>query len=431
MTNRKTKRTDRELTGARRAGILADVIQALVALIVVALGILGARYLIKMKKPPRRTDPNSPAPLVEAQRLVKRDMEMVVKGHGTVRPKVKVEIVPEVSGKIVYVHPQFKAGGLIAAKEQILKIDQRDYELAVQQANAVVTDAQVRLDTEKAEAQVARQEWEKLHPGVEPTSPLVVRIPQIRTAEAALESAKAKLAVAELKLERTAISLPFDVLIVSERADLGQYVVVGQSLGVANGIEAVEIEVPLEDDELEWFDVFENTVSSGNNKSKVPCTPALVKANFAGAERTWEGCVVRTTGQVDTMSRMVSVVVEVAKPFDKSGGRAPLLPGVFTEVLIQGKTIRDVVAIPRDAIREGNKVWTVVDDRLKIVTLDIVRADKEFAYVTSDLDGGAMIITSSLDVVLDGMQVRAKVQGDSGEDATGRTLEKPNESEAN
>lgn len=425
------QKTDQELVAARRAGIGIDFLQAIATLIVVASGVFGAWYLIKMKKPPRRTDPNTLAPLVEVQRLLKRDIEMVVKGHGTVRPKVRVEIVPEVSGKLVHVHPQFKAGGLIAAKAEILKIDDRDYELVVQQANAVVTDAQVRLDTEKAEAVVARKEWDKLHPGEEPTSPLVVRLPQIRTAQAALESAKAKLAVAELKLERTVISLPFDVLIVSERADLGQYVVVGQSLGVANGIEAVEIEVPLEDAELEWFDVFGSIASSANSNSKAPCVPALVKANFAGVERIWEGCVVRTTGQVDTTSRMISVVVEVAKPFDRSGGRPPLLPGIFTEVLIQGKTLKDVVAIPRDAIREGNKVWTVVDDRLKIVILNIVRADKEFAYVTSELDDGALIITSSLDVVLDGMKVRAKVQEDSAEDAPGRTLEKPNDSEAN
>ncbi|MHC4743499.1 MAG: efflux RND transporter periplasmic adaptor subunit, partial [Planctomycetota bacterium] len=227
MTNSRMNKTNRKLGVTRRAGIGADLIQALIVLVVVVVGALGARYLIMLKKPPRRTDPNKPAPLVEVQRLVKRDMEMVVKGHGTVRPKVRVEIVPEVPGKLVYVHSQFKAGGLIPAKEEILKIDDRDYELAVQQANAAVTDAQVRLDTEKAEAQVARQEWDKLHPGEEPTSPLVVRLPQIRTAEAALESAKATLAVAELKLERTSISLPFAVLIVSERADLGQYVVVG------------------------------------------------------------------------------------------------------------------------------------------------------------------------------------------------------------
>lgn len=410
---------DRKVSGGRTASVWGSLLQGLVALIIVAGGVFGARYLIKMKTPPGRTDPNNPAPLVEAQRLGKRDIQMIVRGHGTVTPKVKVEIVPEVSGKLVHVHPQFKAGGRIATGEEILRIDPRDYEFAVQQADAAVAEAQVRLDTERAEAQVAREEWEKLHPGAEPTSPLVLRLPQIRRADSSLESAKAQLEIAKLKLERTSISLPFDALVISERADLGQYVVMGQSLGVANGIESVEIEVPLEDEELAWFDVFYNSTSHPPTESSAQFAKAEVKADFAGADHVWEGRVVRTTGQVDTTSRMVSVVVEVKEPFDTTGGRPPLLPGIFVEVLIQGKTLSGVVAVPRDAVREGNKVWTVVDNKLQIVILKMVRSDKEYAYVTSGLDDGAMIVTSSLDVVLDGMDVRTQALKGSGESSGG------------
>lgn len=417
--------------GRTTASIWPSLLQALAALVVVALGVFGARYLIIMKKPPQRMDPNNLAPLVEARRLDKRDIEMIVRGYGTVTPKVKVEIVPEVAGKLVYVNPQFKAGGIIAAGEQILQIDKRDYELAVQQANAIVAEAQVRLDTEKAEAQVAREEWEKLHPDTEPTSPLVLRLPQIRRAESSLDSAKAQLATAELKLERTSISLPFDALIISERADLGQYVVMGQSLGVANGIDSVEIEVPLEDEELAWFDIFDNPTSHNPAKPSAQYTKAQVKANFAGADHVWQGRVVRTTGQVDTTSRMVSVVVEVPKPFDASDGRPPLLPGIFAEVLIHGKTIKDLVAVPRDAIREGNMVWTVIDNRLHIVTLKIIRADKDFAYVTSELDDGAEIITSSLDVVVDGMEVRTREPKKTDEERTAQDGNRPAKSEGN
>jgi len=420
---------DHKVSGGRAASVWGSLLQGLVALIIVAGGVIGARYLIKMKKPPGRMDPNNPAPLVEAQRLGKRDIQMIVRGHGTVTPKVKVEIVPEVPGKLVHVHPQFKAGGRIGAEEEILRIDQRDYELAVQQGDAVVAEAQVRLDTEKAEAQVARKEWEKLHPDTKPTSPLVLRLPQIRRAESALESAKAQLAIAKLKLERTSISLPFDSLIISERADLGQYVVMGQSLGVANGIDSVEIEVPLEDEELAWFDIFDNPTFHDPSKSSAQYTKARVKANFVGADHVWEGRVVRTTGQVDTTSRMISVVVEVPKPFDTSGGRPPLLPGIFAEVLIHGKTIEDVVAVPRDAVREGNKVWTIVDNRLHIVTLKIIRADKDFAYVTSELDDGAKIITSSLDVVVDGMEVRTQEREKTDEEGTAQEDNRPAKSE--
>jgi multidrug efflux system membrane fusion protein len=382
------------------------ITQALLAMVVVALGIVVTFIFIKLKKPPQQVEQDVLAPLVKVEQLHVRDIPMVIQGYGTVNPKVEVEIIPEVAGKVVHIHPELKVGGLIRANEKILQIDPRDYELAVRQAEATVADATVQLDTEQAEADVARKEWSQLHPGSEPTSPLVLREPQIRKAKATLDSAQAQLATAKLKLERTSLYLPFDALVTSESVDLGQYVVIGQSLAKAYGTEAVEIEVPLETDELAWFDIFENLVFADGERDKAEKTPVKVTSNFAGAEHTWEGYVVRTTGQVDKTSRMISVVVEVPNPFKVSDNRPPLLPGVFAEIMIQGRKLRNAVAVPRDAIREGNKIWLVNDNRLHIRTLKIARTDKDFAYITADLEDGSQIITSSLDVVVDGMQVR-------------------------
>ena len=162
------------------------------------------------------------APLVKIEQVHVRDIPMFIQGYGTVNPTVEVDIIPEVAGKVVFIHPQLKVGGLIRSNEKILQIDPRDYELAVRQAEAAVADTTVLLETEQAEAQVARKEWSGLHPDTEPVSALVLREPQIRKAQAALDSAKAQLAIAQLRLERTCISLPFDILITAESVDLGQ-----------------------------------------------------------------------------------------------------------------------------------------------------------------------------------------------------------------
>lgn len=393
-------------------------IQAVLTLVIIALGIAGAIVFIKLKKPPERVEQEVQAPLVKVERLGVSDIPMVVRGHGTVRPKVEVDIIPEVAGKVVNIHPELKVGGLIRADEQILQIDPRDYELGVRQAKAAVADASVRLETEQAEADVARKEWSQLNPGVEPTSPLVLREPQIRKAQATLESAEAQLDTAKLKLERTVISFPFDILITSESVDLGQYVVTGQPLAKAYGTEAVEIEVPLDDRELAWFDVFAGSIFAGGGPGRDQGTAAQVKADFAGAKQTWQGRVVRTRGQVDRNSRMISIIVEVTDPFKVMDNRPPLLPGVFAEVLIQGKTLNNAVAVPRDAIREGNRLWLVNNDRLHIRPLEIVRADKDFAYVVWDESDDVTVVVSSLDAVVDGMKVR--VQSDTppeGEEA--------------
>ncbi|MHC4808507.1 MAG: hypothetical protein ACYTBX_19910, partial [Planctomycetota bacterium] len=145
------------------------LLQALFSIVIVILGIILAAVFIKLRKPPERMKQEVLAPLVKVEQLYVQDIPMIIRGHGTVSPKVEVDIVPEVPGKVVDIHPELKVGGLIPAKEQILRIDPRDYELAVRQADAAVADAQVKLETEQAEAQVARSQWEQLHPDTEPT----------------------------------------------------------------------------------------------------------------------------------------------------------------------------------------------------------------------------------------------------------------------
>lgn len=377
--------------------------QAFISLLIFTGVALITIVTILLKRPVAREDIISLAPLVEVEQLQKQDIKIIVTGYGTAEAKTKVEIAPQVSGAVVSINPQFTAGGFISAGKEIFRIDPRDYALVVEQAEAGVADAQVKLDLEEAEAAVALEEWEQLHPGTKPDSPLVLRQPQIRQAEAAIKSANAALAAAKLSLERTSVTLPVDVRIVSESIDLGQFVTTGQRIANAYGIEAIEIEVPLEDKELAWLDIPDQ-----RNSLSVKGSPVVVKAEFAGTQQRWKGYISRTTGQVDQRSRLIYVVVEVPEPSNPEKGQAILLPGTFIEVEIGGKIIKDVFAIPRNAVHNRNEIWVVNNNGLHIKKINIFRSDKDFAYTTDEIADAETIIVSSLDVVIDGMKVRVK-----------------------
>jgi multidrug efflux pump subunit AcrA (membrane-fusion protein) len=199
--------------------------------------------------------------------------------------------------------------------------------------------------------------------------------------------------------------------------DLGQFVSVGQSIGVAYGVDLVEVEVPLEDEELAWFDIPDNPMSLNGGKPSTGGAVAQVRTDFAGAEHTWKGFVKRSTGQVDRASRLLSIVVEVPEPFKNSDFKPPLLPGLFVEVLIEGKVLKNAVAVPRDAVRNANEVWVVENGRLRIRQLDIIRSDKDFAYALSGLDDGAQIVVSALDAVTSGMSVRTQSTAETMSDS--------------
>lgn len=132
-------------------------------------------------------------------------------------------------------------------------------------------------------------------------------------------------------------------------------------------------------------------------------------ADFAGARHTWGGRVVRAEGRIDSTSRMVNVVVEVAGPFEMSDHRPPLVPGMFVQIEIKGKCLKDIIRVPRYAVHNADEVWVGRDGRLYIQKVDIARKDKDYVYVTAGLANGAVIITSSLNVVSDGMKIRTQL----------------------
>lgn len=108
---------------------------------------------------------------------------------------------------------------------------------------------------------------------------------------------------------------------------------------------------------------------------------------------------------------MVHVVVEVDEPFTLTDGRPPLVPGMFVDVEIHRRTLEDVVPLPRHLIHEDSQVWIALNDQLSIRPVHIARLDRRFAYITSGLDNGDLVVTSALEIAADGMRIQA-VQSD-------------------
>jgi len=382
-------------------------IQIILFIILLAVGVGIAKYLISKRKAPPRFEREVPAPLVKTQTLRLQDIQMVVLGNGTVRAKTMVQVVPQVPGKALTVSPDFVNGGFFAADQTLIQIEPDDYELALQRAQAGVARAQVQLDLQKAEGDVSRQEWRAIHPDKEPSSPLVFRIPQIKQAQAELDAAQAELAAAQLALKRTKISLPFNGRVVAESVDAGQFLVVGQPVATVYGTDVMEIPVPLEDRELAWFDV-PISPDSGKEKSSAPQKQTLVDiyADFAGSRHHWLGRLVRTEGVVNPASRMINVVIEVEKPLVDKKSSFSLLPGMFVDAAIRGHHLKKIILVPRYAVHNRNEVWLIKENKLYIKEVNILRRDKKYAYVDKGLEDQDVIVTSPLDTVTDGMKVR-------------------------
>jgi RND family efflux transporter MFP subunit len=376
----------------------SKTLKIVIPVVVLVVGVAAAALIASARKAPPRVDRPPLGPLVEVTPVEVADVPVTVTGHGEVVARVAVDVVPQVPGQVVRVHPSLVAGGFFRAGEVLVVIEPRDYELAVERAQAAVARARVTLQREEAEAEVAREEWDELHPGEEPTSGLVVREPQVRQVEAELAAAVADLDVAKLNLERTRLSLPFDGVVVSENVDVGQFVGNGSRLATVYGTDVVEVRVPLDSRELAWFDIPARRGGRGAS--------AEVSASFGGARSTWVGRVTRMEAQVDQTSRMVHVVIEVSDPYETSDGQPALLPGSFVDIRIAGRTLHDVVSVPRHAIHDGGRVWVFDEGKLGVREVEIVREDRQQTLISSGLEDGDLVIVSALDAVTDGMTIR-------------------------
>ena len=133
-------------------------------------------------------------------------------------------------------------------------------------------------------------------------------------------------------------------------------------------------------------------------------TKAIVKADIAGQEQTWEGTVVRAEGKVDELTRMINVVVLVNQPYAKM---PPLAPGLFVTVNIQGRQIENGVIIPRAAIHQGEIVWVVnKENTLEFRPIEVALRSRAGVVVTSGLSDSEQVVVSPIKEVTNGMKVR-------------------------
>lgn len=379
----------------------ALTLKILLPILLLLLGAAATLLLIKGRHSPPKQETVFRGALVETIPVVRADHRLVIRATGTVQPSVEAEIVPQVSGKVVQVGKNLAVGGFFQAGDELFSIEAIDFELAVEKAAASLSEAQLDLETVRAQAEIAREEWARLNPDTEP-SPLAVYLPQLKTAEAAVASMHATLRQAELDLQRTRVTAPFNGFVRSKQIDLGQYLRAGNKVATLAGTDQVEIVVPLPQTDLHWLDVPRQSGRKGS--------PATVTLGSDARQWQWPGWVARSLGEVDPRGRMARVAVTVEDPYGlhaERTGRPELAVGSFVEVSIAGATLPSVVELPRSALRDGDTVWVMTpEQRLRIIPIQVVRREPEVILVNGGLLGGEQVVTTTLSGAADGLLLR-------------------------
>lgn len=338
-------------------------------------------------EPPKREDEKLDL-LVEIMPLEVSTERFRISSQGTVRPRTQTIVSAEVSGSIVNISPKFIAGGVFEKGEELMRIDPTNYTVAVDRTEALVKQRRIEYDGAKQlRSQGYRAESE------------------YASSAAALASAQAELVGARRDLERTYIRLPYEGMVLSKDADIGQFVNPGTMLGVTFATDEAEIRLPLTDQDLAFVSmpVAAEIVQSGGADGPTVILSAIQK----GKPVEWQAKIVRSEGVVDERSRVTYAVAQIDDPYQLHSDGVPLPVGTFVSAEITGTALLDVIRIPRAAMRGADQVLVVdAENRLDIRTVNVVRTDSRYAYISGGVEVGEQITTTAIEAPSNGMSVR-------------------------
>lgn len=328
---------------------------------------------------------------------------------GTVEAAQQVVVTPEVAGKLREVSDDLVPGGRFAKGDTLARIDGANYVAQLRAAEQQLEQARMELALEEGRGEVAAKEWALLADDSrrDRNPDLALRKPQLAVARAGVRAAEANLTKAQMDVGRTRLTAPFNAVVVSENVDVGQ--VVGASTQVATlvGTDRARITVSVPVDRIGVIDV--PGIVNGAGVVPDAGSPVTVTHELAdGTAIVRQGVVKALSGQLDPQTRTARVIVDIPHPLDPDSGSLPLLPGAFVSVEIEGRSLRSAIEVPRQAVRDGDTVWVVEDERLVRRDITVAWSLPDAVMVTSGLEDGDQYVVSALSNPLEGQRVAAQ-----------------------
>ncbi|MCG9681994.1 HlyD family secretion protein [Vibrio sp. Isolate23] len=423
-----------------------------------AVGIITLVLAIKMKPELPVKPAGDRARLVETIPLELQSIAPMAIGFGKVAPKLEWKAIAEVTGKVVYRHPKLEKGQVLQAGTEILRIDPLDYELKLIQAQADLKSSQISLAKlaleednlkqtlriEKNRLAIANKELERKQnlrkKGLTSQSDvdqqeqstlsqrkLVVDIDnqiglmpdEKRLAEALVKVNTSKVEEAQRALEKTVITLPYDLRIADIEVEQNQVVNLQQTMVTAHGINIMEVEAQLSIHDM-------HTLASslgefGRDAAGIPqpdmiSVTAMIELNSGNLNANWPAKVARISETVDPNQATVGVILEVQQDYRnlKPTSVPPLVNGMFVRAKIEGQGNPSWV-IPERALH-GDKVYIKGhDNRLQIRTVNVLYRRDNHVVIDGRFEQGEKLIVNDLLPAIEGMLL--KEQADNSEES--------------
>lgn len=370
-------------------------VQLGLAIGVISLGIIGSEVLVATAPTASRKPPEKTARLVTTEPVKTGDYTVSLLGYGVVQAEQQITLQAQVSGAIKRIGTRFVPGAVFKEGEILLELDNTDYRIELQTAQAALAQARSTLASEQGNQVVAKADFELLGLNVdERERALILRKPQLESAKATVQSAQAGVERARVNLERTILRAPFDGVVVSRQASVGAQVSPTTALGVLASSEAYWITVAVPQADLKWIKFPEG---------KQPGSTVCVSDASSSEQGCHTGSVLTLQTSVQDNGRQAQVLVEV--PRSKNKNLQPLLLAQYVKVRFDGIELKNVFKLAPSSVHD-NKVWVNDGGQLDIRPVNIAFRSAEYVLIDRGLNNGENIVTSNLGSPVNRMAIR-------------------------
>jgi RND family efflux transporter MFP subunit len=371
----------------------------LLPLLIIALALFVMSLLMaKPTRAQRTVSAVEPVRWVEVIAVQPQSITPTIRARGLITPSRKVDVLAQVQGEIIDVSAQLIPGQVVTKGEALLQIDPIDYRAAVTEAEADLVQRQADFQIEQGQQSVALQEYQLIGEDLpQQQRSLILRKPQLQSSQAQLQSAQAALLKAQTNLQRTQVSAPFNGILVAKKVDLGSSVAINTSLFSILASDEFWLTVTLPPSQLQWLDIPANNQSSG----------AAVTIHKPNQALSREAEVLRLLPELTANTKQAQLLVSLQDPLSllqANQGKPVFMANEFVEVSVSGRTVDNIIVLPRGVIRDADKVWLVDgDNRLQIRSVKIVLATDSVAYISEGLSAGEQVVSSLLKTPIVGM----------------------------
>ena len=343
--------------------------------LIIPLGIVIAAIILAVlmagsREEPKSSDVAQPLPHVQAVAVTLSEVPISIVAHGNVTSRYELELASEVTGRIVWVAPEFEPGEIVAAGTVLLRIDPVNYQLALAQAKAALATANMALADAKA----------------------LKRQAAIGEGELNIEAARQRIVKAEQDLAYTEIKAPFNAVIDKQLVEFGQFISIGHTVARLLSSDTAQVMLPV------------TPAEAGFLESSVDARVVL-SAQIGEAEEQWQAKLARIEARVDQASRVIPVIVEVESPYDTSVHPHRLPLGLFITAILPGQPVSSAARLPSSVLHPDDSVFVVVGGVLHRKRVNVIHRAEGFVVINEGLEAGDLVVTTRLDLMFEGMKV--------------------------